>query len=208
VTGLGATKRVVLFDTLLREFTREETRLVVAHELAHVRHRDVPRGLLHLALSAPAGMYAVAVLTGRLAAAPVAGTDPGTAAGTAAGTAMGTATGTAAGTAVETAAGTAVETAAGTAALPALALSLGIVSAAVGSLACGLSRAVEVRADTYSLVLTDAPEPFIAFERRIVSQNLADPDPPGWLVRLMGTHPPTVRRIGIARAYARGARPA
>src|ERR1700728_562477 len=66
VSGWGATKRVVLFDTLLGELTREETRLVVAHELAHVRHRDVPRGLAHLALSAPAGMYAVAQLTRRL----------------------------------------------------------------------------------------------------------------------------------------------
>ena len=54
VTGLGPTKRVVLFDTLLEHFTRDEVRLVVAHELAHVRHRDVPRGLLFSALVAPA----------------------------------------------------------------------------------------------------------------------------------------------------------
>ena len=46
VTGLGATKRVVLYDTLLRDFTPDEVDLVVAHELGHVRHRDVPRGLL------------------------------------------------------------------------------------------------------------------------------------------------------------------
>ena len=43
VTGLGHTKRVVLYDTLLKEFTPAETRLVVAHELGHVRHKDVPR---------------------------------------------------------------------------------------------------------------------------------------------------------------------
>ncbi|HEY3828526.1 MAG TPA: M48 family metalloprotease [Solirubrobacteraceae bacterium] len=169
VTGFGASKRVVLFDTLLSEFTREETRLVVAHELAHVRHRDVARGLAHLALSAPAGMYAVAQLTRRL--------DRGH------------------------------EQRASGATLPALALALGIVSAAVGSLASGLSRAVERRADAFSLALADAPEPFISFEQRIVSQNLADPDPPRWLVGLMGTHPSTVERIGIARAYARGVRP-
>jgi STE24 endopeptidase len=169
VTGLGATKRVVLFDTLLREFTRAETRLVVAHELAHVRHRDVPRGLAHLALSAPAGMYAVAQLTRRLDRSAV----PRASAAT----------------------------------LPALVLSLGIVSAAVGSLAAGLSRTVERRADAFSLALADEPEPFISFEQRIVAQNLADPDPPRWLVALMGTHPPAIERIGIARAYARGVRP-
>jgi STE24 endopeptidase len=170
VSGVGATKRVVLFDTLLRDFTREETRLVVAHELAHVRHRDVPRGLAHLALSAPAGMYAAAQLTRRL---DRSGAREASAA-----------------------------------VLPALVLSLGVVSTAVGSVACGLSRRVERRADAFALTLADAAEPFISFERRIVAQNLADPDPPRWLVGLMGTHPSTVQRIGIARAYARGVRPA
>ena len=45
VTGLGPTKRVVLFDTLLDRYSRDEVRVVVAHELAHVRHRDVLRGV-------------------------------------------------------------------------------------------------------------------------------------------------------------------
>ena len=57
VTGLFATKRVVLFDTLLKDFNPAEVRLVVAHELAHVRHRDVAHGLLWMALVAtPLGM--------------------------------------------------------------------------------------------------------------------------------------------------------
>src|SRR5204862_2898887 len=50
VNGLGTTKRVVLYDTLLRDFTPAEVRLVVAHELAHVRFRDVRNGLVWLAL--------------------------------------------------------------------------------------------------------------------------------------------------------------
>jgi STE24 endopeptidase len=66
VTGLGATKRVVLFDTLLRDFTPAETRLVVAHELAHVRHRDVARALVFVVLVAPVGAYAAAGLAARL----------------------------------------------------------------------------------------------------------------------------------------------
>ena len=60
VTGLGHTKRVVLYDTLLKDFTPAETRLVVAHELGHVRHQDVPHGLLWLALVAPFGTLVVA----------------------------------------------------------------------------------------------------------------------------------------------------
>jgi STE24 endopeptidase len=66
VAGLGATRRVVLFDTLLSTFSRDETRLVVAHELGHVRHRDVVRGLVQIGLVAPAGMLAVARLASRL----------------------------------------------------------------------------------------------------------------------------------------------
>jgi STE24 endopeptidase len=54
VSGLGPTKRVVLFDTLLDRYNRDEIRLVVAHELAHVRHRDVPRMVAYSALVAPA----------------------------------------------------------------------------------------------------------------------------------------------------------
>jgi len=59
VTGLGPTKRVVLFDTLLDRYNRDEIRLVVAHELGHVRHRDVPRSVLYAAFVAPAVALAV-----------------------------------------------------------------------------------------------------------------------------------------------------
>lgn len=64
VTGLGPTKRVVLYDTLIRDFSRAETRLVVAHELAHVRYRDVRRGLVYLALVAPPATFAISRLAG------------------------------------------------------------------------------------------------------------------------------------------------
>jgi STE24 endopeptidase len=66
VTGLGHTKRVVLYDTLLGRFSRDETRLVVAHELGHVHYHDVPRGLLYLALVAPGALFAAGALTDRL----------------------------------------------------------------------------------------------------------------------------------------------
>jgi STE24 endopeptidase len=59
VAGLGHTKRVVLYDNLIEDFTPAEVRSVVAHELGHVKHDDVPRGLLFLALIAPPGMLLV-----------------------------------------------------------------------------------------------------------------------------------------------------
>jgi STE24 endopeptidase len=60
VNGLGATKRVVLFDTLLKDFTPAEARLVIAHELGHVHFRDVPYSLLWTAVVMPFGTLAVA----------------------------------------------------------------------------------------------------------------------------------------------------
>jgi STE24 endopeptidase len=66
VAGLGPTKRVVLFDTLLDRYGRDEIRVVVAHELGHVRHRDVPRGVVYAALVAPAAALAVQRLSWEL----------------------------------------------------------------------------------------------------------------------------------------------
>ncbi len=45
VTGLGRTRRILLFDTLVREFSPDETEAVLAHELAHHVHADIWRGL-------------------------------------------------------------------------------------------------------------------------------------------------------------------
>ena len=66
VNGIGHTKRVVLYDTLLKDFTPAETRLVIAHELGHVHFRDVPHGLLWLALVAPFATLAIARVSERL----------------------------------------------------------------------------------------------------------------------------------------------
>ena len=66
VNGIGHTKRVVLYDTLLKDFTPAETRLVIAHELGHVHYRDVPHGLLWLALVAPFATLAIARASERL----------------------------------------------------------------------------------------------------------------------------------------------
>lgn len=62
VWGLGGTKRVVIYDTLIRDLPGDQVRSVVAHELSHVVHRDVQRALLWLAIVAPAGTYLVMVL--------------------------------------------------------------------------------------------------------------------------------------------------
>jgi STE24 endopeptidase len=46
VSGVGGTRRVVLFDTLLERSSRAETKLVVAHELGHRRLNHVLKGTM------------------------------------------------------------------------------------------------------------------------------------------------------------------
>ena len=160
VNGLGPTKRVVLFDTLLDRYSRDEVRVVVAHELAHVRHRDVPRGVLYAATVAPAAALSVQRLSWQL--------SPGR--------------------------GSAAQ-------LPALALAAVLVAAPLGLIGNGLSRAIERRADAFSLELSQAPEAFISFERSIALQNVADLDPPRWVRTVIATHPATSERIGFAVTF-------
>ena len=45
-TGLGAAKRVVFFDTLLKRLTPGEVEAVLAHELGHFKLRHVPKRML------------------------------------------------------------------------------------------------------------------------------------------------------------------
>jgi STE24 endopeptidase len=160
VTGLGGTKRVVIYDTLLKDFPPDAVRGVVAHELGHVHYHDVPRGLLYLLIVAPFGMLAVARLSERLTpqhASPV----------------------------------------------PAVALSILLIATPMTMISNQLSRQVEARADRFSMQLTHDPQGLIEFQRKIAEQNVSDPDPPGWISFLLGTHPTAMQRIGQALAVER-----
>ncbi|HEX8219896.1 MAG TPA: M48 family metallopeptidase [Chloroflexia bacterium] len=62
LTGLGATRRIILGDTLLGNYTYDEIETVLAHELAHHVHNDLPRGLAAEAAILLASMGAAALL--------------------------------------------------------------------------------------------------------------------------------------------------
>jgi len=47
-TGFGASKRVVFYDTLLRQLSASEVEAVLAHELGHFKHRHVQKRMLML----------------------------------------------------------------------------------------------------------------------------------------------------------------
>jgi STE24 endopeptidase len=87
--------------------------------------------------------------------------------------------------------------------LPALALSVAVVSFFLNISGNALSRQVERSADGHALNLDRDPAAFIAVERQLVLQNVADPNPPEWVQILFGTHPKTVDRIGYALTWAR-----
>ncbi len=60
-SGLGPTRRIVVHDTLVARGADDETAAVLAHELGHVVHRDVPVGTVLGALGAAAGVLAAAL---------------------------------------------------------------------------------------------------------------------------------------------------
>ena len=171
VTGIGHTKRVVLYDNLIERFPRDQIESIVAHELGHVRHRDVPRGLLWILIVAPAGVFLIQRLSERLAP-PEAGL----------GEARGSATARA---------------------IPAVVFALSLVGFAAQVAGNSLSRSVERSADAHALNLTRDPAAFIAVERRLAVDYVSEPDPPGWVQFLFGTHPTTKDRIGAGLTWSR-----
>jgi STE24 endopeptidase len=166
VDGIGSSRRVVLYDNLLDDAERPELNSVVAHELGHVAHNDILRGLAFVAIVAPFGLLFVRELG--VAVARRGGADPGS-----------------------------------PAAVPAYLLAIAVASFAVNIPGNQLSREVEASADNFALELTDDPQALIDLQRQLAESNLADPDPPGVVTALFGTHPPTVDRIGAALAYDR-----
>jgi len=59
--GLGNTRRIVLGDTLLGEFTTDEIETVLAHEFGHHVHKDIPTGILFSSLMTLGGLFLASV---------------------------------------------------------------------------------------------------------------------------------------------------
>ena len=172
-TGLGKTKRIMMGDTLLQEFSDDEVEVVLAHELGHQVHHDIWK---LIALSAPTsviGLYAAHRLTSPIVRR------------------FGQTWG------IDVEAG-----AADVAALPLLGL-LGRVSLlGVGPLLNALVRnAVERPADDYALRLTGNRAAFISAMEKLGRMNLSNPRPSALVKYLLYDHPPLHERIEMARRY-------
>ncbi len=80
VVGLGRSRRILVSDTLLREFPADEVEVVLAHELGHHARRHVAQGLVIQSLLLVAALWA-ADQTLRASAAALGLTGPGDPAG-------------------------------------------------------------------------------------------------------------------------------
>ena len=65
LVGTGATRRILLSDTLLAEYSDDEIEVILAHELAHHVHRDIPTALAIEAGLLLVACYASATALGR-----------------------------------------------------------------------------------------------------------------------------------------------
>ena len=174
VSGLGRTRRVVVYDTLLAGTSADpagaadEVALVAAHELAHVRHRDVLLGTVGSAALAAVSVLAVVALLDleavrRLFAVTGLG-DPLVAPGL---------------------------------------LLLGMLGGLLAApLASAISRWAEARADWVALEVTRDPATAVAVERRLALENRADLRPNRLLMWAFASHPSTMARIAQAWLWA------
>ena len=173
VSGLGRTRRVVVYDTLLAGAggstgTADEVALVAAHELAHVRHRDVLWGTVGSAALAAVSVLAVVALFDLEAVRwvfAVSGLgDPLAVSGL---------------------------------------LLLGMLGGLLAApLASAISRWAEARADWVALEVTRDPVTAVAVERRLALENRADLRPNRLLVAMFASHPVTMARIAQAWLWA------
>jgi STE24 endopeptidase len=57
LTGIGRSRRIILGDTLIDEFSPEEIETVLAHELGHHVNKDIPMGMALNSLTTLVGLY-------------------------------------------------------------------------------------------------------------------------------------------------------
>ena len=64
LTGIGNTRRIILGDTLINEFTPDEIETVLAHELGHHVNRDIPLMMVFGTLSTLVSLFVASLALG------------------------------------------------------------------------------------------------------------------------------------------------
>lgn len=172
VSGFGSTRRVVLYDTLVDDVETDQVLSVVAHELAHARHKDVLVGSLLGAGGVLLGVGLLGVLfpgeeqarTRRSRRTTAQMWDPAVA--------------------------------------PRLLALVAVAGLLVAPVQNAISRSFETRADVDALAATNDSATFEKLQRELALRSLADPTPVAWTQWWFGTHPTALERIALARQSA------
>ncbi len=61
-SGIGRTRRIVIYDTLLERFTPQEVLAVIAHEMGHWKRRHIELGIIAGAAASFVGLYVLQLL--------------------------------------------------------------------------------------------------------------------------------------------------
>lgn len=189
VSGLGPTKRVVLYDTLLEGAPTDEIELVVAHELAHARENDVLRGTLLGAGGAALAVFLIALAASwrPLTSASGLAVPPGPRAAQEASSGLSRTPGAVLGRAE---------------AVPLVLAAVTLLGFVGGPVEALVSRHIEARADAVALEITDDPDTFVRMQHTLAVRALADVDPPSALYLWFASHPTAPDRIAMARTWA------
>jgi len=159
--GLGPSRRVVFWDTMLDEpFGEAEQKVVLAHELAHHSQDHLPEGIGWFALFAVPGAWLLMRATrgrGGMGAPE---------------------------------------------AVPVALLVVAVLQLAFAPAANAISRRMEAESDWKALQVTRDPQALEELMVGFSDVSLGDPDPPGWVQLVMGTHPTLADRVAMARAWA------
>jgi STE24 endopeptidase len=159
--GFGPSKRVVFWETLLRDpFDREEQKLVLAHELAHHSQDHLPEGIGWFAIFAVPGAFVLMLATrgrGGMGAPE---------------------------------------------AVPLALIVVAVLQLVTAPAANLITRRIEAEADWMALQVTSDPKALEGVMNAFVETSLSDPDPPGWIHLMTGTHPSLEERVAMARAWA------
>jgi Zn-dependent protease with chaperone function len=175
VSGLGATRRIALDDTLVARSRTDPAAVlvVVAHELGHVRNQDVARGTTIAALAVPTGVLLLSwVLTsaGARRLFRPQSTAPR-------------------------------QVARSVALVLAITTTAPLLAAPVTNL---VSRRIEAAADLHALQRTGDVAAFERIQRDLATSNLIRLRSAWWQTLLFETHPAPAWRIAMAQAWSRG----
>ncbi|MEW2359701.1 M48 family metallopeptidase [Spirillospora sp. NPDC029432] len=189
VSGFGSTRRIVVYDTLLKSTPRARVETIVAHELGHAKNADVLYGTLIGALGVSGAVCLLHLLLGspRLLRRAGVRTDTDTDADAATDGGEGASGG-------------------GAADPRSVALVLALVTVAMqigGPVQNLISRRIEARADAHALNLTRDPVTFVSMQHELSVRNISDVDPDIVERVLWMSHPSGPERIAMARDWAR-----